>query len=298
MHAFKMAKHAFRWRYQKHLRSLKKRAQLGPKAQKEYALAPYNKEEIKKAIRSVKHIDPRKVRLTKKSGEMKGVSINFVGKGWAKDLKTMQLPEITKLQRRKLVQQTKNSVVTFLKQNPKIAKLTKKARKRKYGFEEGGPIKALRGTLIKKGTKLAYKLATKKYPQLFKKKRFPIAKLKTKKIKTPELESLGVTKTTGDNLRKLSIAEVTKERIRHLGKIVLKHNRKAMPLVWGKASKWRHIEKFQKYNKPKTEAKLKVLGKQHSNLTKYQETIKAKTATKHSEGGEVVIGKNVDRGLL
>ena len=135
-----MAKHAFRWRYQKHLRSLKARAKLGSKAQKEYALAPYNKEEIKKAIRSVKHIDPRKVRLTKKSGEMKGVSINFVGKGWAKDLKTMQLPEISKLERRKLVQQTKDSVTTFLKKSPHIAKLTKKARKRKYGFEEGGEV--------------------------------------------------------------------------------------------------------------------------------------------------------------
>ena len=30
---------------------------------------------------------------------------------------------------------------------------------------------ALRGALIKKGTKLAYWLATKKYPELFKKKR-------------------------------------------------------------------------------------------------------------------------------
>ncbi len=33
---------------------------------------------------------------------------------------------------------------------------------------------ALRGALIKKGTKLAYRLATKKYPELFKKKKLNI----------------------------------------------------------------------------------------------------------------------------
>ena len=31
---------------------------------------------------------------------------------------------------------------------------------------------------------------------------------------------------------------------------------------------------------------------------KKKKVIKAKTATKHSEGGEVVVGKNVDRSLL
>ena len=299
MHAFKMAKHAFRWRYQKHLRSLKKRAQLGPKAQKEYALAPYNKEEIKKAIRSVKHIDPRKVRLTKRSPGMKGVSINFVGKGWAKDLKTMQLPEISKLERRKLVQQTKDSVTTFLKKSPHIAKLTKKARKRKYGFEEGGPIKALRGTLIKKGTKLAYKLATKKYPHVFKKKRFSVAEYKAKKIrKTPELASLGVTKIAANDLRKLAVAEAIKSRITHLGNLAIKHNKKAVSLFWGKAKHIEAIVKLEKYHKPATKRKLESLGKQYANLTKYQDTLKVKTATKHSEGGEVVISKNVDKDLL
>ena len=170
--------------------------------------------------------------------------------------------------------------------------LTKKLKKKKV-------VKALRGTLIKKGTKLAYKLATKKYPEVFKKKRFSVAEYKAKKIrKTPELASLGVTKIAANDLRKLAVAEAIKSRIRHLGNITIKHNKKAMPLVWGKASKWGHIEKFQKYNLPKTKAKLESLGKQHLNLTKYQETIKAKTATKHSEGGEVVIGKNVDRSLL
>jgi len=43
---------------------------------------------------------------------------------------------------------------------------------------------------------------------------------------------------------------------------------------------------------------LESIGKQYADLSKYQETIKAKSATKHSEGGEVVIGKNVDKSLL
>ena len=41
---------------------------------------------------------------------------------------------------------------------------------------------ALRGALIKKGTKLAYRLATKKYPELFKKKKLNIKELKSKKV--------------------------------------------------------------------------------------------------------------------
>ena len=157
---------------------------------------------------------------------------------------------------------------------------------------------ALRGALIKKGTKLAYKLATKKFPTLFKKKRFSIAELKAKKIKTPELASLGVTKTTADNLRKLSVAEVTKNRLTHLGNLAIKHQRKAVSLFWGKAKNFNQIEKLEKYHMLATKKKLTDIGKQYANLTKYQETIKAKTATKHSEGGEVVISKNVDRSLL
>ena len=183
-----------------------------------------------------------------------------------------------------------------MSQNPKLVKksikmLTKKLKKKKV-------VKALRGALIKKGTKLAFKLATKKYPQLFKKRKYPISVLKTKKIKTPELSSLGVDKTTANNLRKLSVAEVTKDRIRHLGNLALKHNKKAVSLIWSKSKNMNQVLKLDKYNKPRTKKKLEVLGKQYANLTKYQETIKAKTATKHSEGGEVVFGKNVDRSLL
>ena len=158
--------------------------------------------------------------------------------------------------------------------------------------------KALRGTLVRKGTKLAYRLATKKFPELFKKKKFSIAELKTKKIKTPELASLGVTKTTALNLRKLAVAEVTKNRLTKLGNMAIKHQRKAVSLFWGKAKNFNQIKKLEKYHNLATKKKLESIGKQYENLTKYQETIKAKTATKHSEGGEVVISNNVDRSLL
>ena len=170
-----------------------------------------------------------------------------------------------------------------------------------YGSKRGRPpiTKALRGILIKKGTKLAYRLATKKYPQIFKKRKLSTAELKTKKImKTPELAPLGVTKLYPHNLRKLAVAEVTKDRIRHLGNLAIKHNKKAVSLFWGKAKNINQIIKLGKYHKHATKKKLESLGKQYENLTKYQETIKAKTATKHSEGGEVVISKNVDRSLL
>ena len=159
-------------------------------------------------------------------------------------------------------------------------------------------LEALRGALIKKGTKLAYRLATKKFPELFKKKKFSIAEMKTKKIKTPLLAPLGVTKTTANNLRKLAVAEVTKNRLTKLGNMAIKHNKKAVSLFWGKAKNIDQIVKLEKYHKAATKKKLESLGKQYANLTKYQDTIKAKTATKHSEGGEVVIGKNVDRDLL
>ena len=159
-------------------------------------------------------------------------------------------------------------------------------------------LEALRGALIKKGTKLAYKLATKKFPELFKKKKFSIAELKTKKIKTPEMVSLGVTKTTANNLRKLAVAETVKDRLTKLGNMAIKHHKKAVSLFWGKAKNVNQIVKLEKYHKFATKKKLENIGKQYENLTKYQDTIKAKTATKHSEGVEVVISKNVDRSLL
>ena len=169
-----------------------------------------------------------------------------------------------------------------------------------YGKGRWKPIlEALRGTLVKKGIKLAYRAATKKYPELFKKKRISIKELKTKKIrKTPELAPLGVAKLQPNDLRKLAVAEVTKDRLQKLGNMAIKHQRKAVSLFWGKAKNVNQIKKLEKYHNLATKKKLESIGKQYENLTKYQETIKAKTATKHSEGGEVVISKNVDRSLL
>ena len=184
-----------------------------------------------------------------------------------------------------------------MSQDPKLVKksiklLTKQLKKKKV-------VKAMRGALIKKGTKLAYKLATKKYPEVFKKKRFSVAEYKAKKIrKTPELASLGITKIAANDLRKLAVAEAIKSRITHLGNIAIKHNKKAVSLIWSKAKNMNQVFKLDKYNKPRTKKKLESLGQQYANLTKYQDTLKVKTATKHSEGGEVVFGKNVDRSLL
>ena len=120
----------------------------------------------------------------------------------------------------------------------------------------------------------------------------------TKYIKTPQLTSLGVTKIKPDDLRKLTIAQGLKIKVQNMAKTALKHNKKAMPLVWSKASKWRHIEKFQAYNKPATERKLDKFFKDYTKLETYINKIKSKSATKHSIGGEIVIGKNVDTSLL
>ena len=185
------------------------------------------------------------------------------------------------------------------KGSKKSVKLLVKNYNKRFKKKKIKVTKALRGALIKKGTKLAYKLATKKYPHVFKKKRFSVAEYKAKKIrKTPELASLGVTKIAANDLRKLAVAEAIKSRIRHLGNIVIKHNKKAVSLIWGKAKNMNQVFKLDKYNKPRTKKKLESLGQQYANLTKYQDTLKVKTATKHSEGGEVVVGKNVDRSLL
>jgi len=159
-------------------------------------------------------------------------------------------------------------------------------------------VEALRGTLVKKGIKLAYRLATKKYPELFKKKRISIKELKTKKIrKTPELAPVGIAKLQPNDLRKLAVAEVTKDRLQKLGNMAIKHQRKAVSLFWGKAKNFNQIKKLEKYHNLATKKKLESFGKQYAELSKYQETIKAKSATKHSEGGEVTI-KNVDKDLL
>ena len=141
-HALRMAKEAFRSRWRKHARSVTRSKYWTDRGQAGHPIVPYNKEHIKKLIRSVKHLDPRKVRLKKVKNPpgSKAFGISFVGKGWAGDVKSMQVPGITKLERRKLNKHIKSSVKRFLKEQPKIAKMSVKARKRKYGFEDGGEV--------------------------------------------------------------------------------------------------------------------------------------------------------------
>ena len=301
-HALKMAREAFRSRWRKHARSVTRSKYWTDRGQTGHPIEPYNKEHIKKLIRSVKHLDPRKVRLqkVKKPPGSRAPTISLVGKGWAGDVKSMQVPGISKLERRKLNKQIKASVKKFLKEQPKIKKLSVKARKRKYGFEDGGPVKLLRGALLTKGIRKGFKIFKKEIPQVFSKMKRSRLQLKTdtKKLKTPELTPLGVTKVKPDDLRKLVISEGLKHKIKKQAAITLKHNRKAMPLLWSKAKSLTQVYKLHKYNKFKTKDKLDILHKDFKNLETYINKIKSKSATKHSTGGEIVIGKNVDRSLL
>ena len=159
--------------------------------------------------------------------------------------------------------------------------------------------KKLKGGLLTKAIKTGFKQFKKEtagHP-MHKRSRLKI-KQDTKYIKTPQLSSLGVTKIKPDDLRKLTIAQGLKIKIQNQAKIALKHNKKAMPLLWGKAKNLNQVYKLDKYNKPKTEKKLDKFFKDYTKLETYINKIKSKSATKHSTGGEIVIGKNVDRSLL
>ena len=141
-HALRMAKEAFRSRWRKHAQSVKRSKYWTDRGHAGHPIEPYSKEKIKKLIRSVRHLDPRKVRLQKvtKPPGSRAPTISLVGKGWAGDVKSMQVPGITKLERRKLNKQIKASVKKYLKEQPKIAKMSAKDRKRKYGFDDGGEV--------------------------------------------------------------------------------------------------------------------------------------------------------------
>jgi len=159
--------------------------------------------------------------------------------------------------------------------------------------------KKLKGGLLTKAIKTGFKQFKKETAghKMHTRSRLKI-KQDTKYIKTPQLSSLGVTKIKPDDLRKLTIAQGLKIKIQNQAKIALKHNKKAMPLLWGKAKNLNQVYKLDKYNKPKTEKKLDKFFKDYTKLETYINKIKSKSATKHSTGGEIVIGKNVDRSLL
>jgi len=154
--------------------------------------------------------------------------------------------------------------------------------------------------LLTKGIRAGFKIFKKETPQLFSKMKRSRLQLKTdtKKFKTPELTPLGVTKVKPDDLRKLVLSEGLKHKIKKQAKMTLLHNRKAMPLLWSKAKSLEQVYKLDKYNKPNTKRKLDILYKDFKNLESYINRIKSKSATKHSHGGEVTIGNNVDRSLL
>ena len=159
--------------------------------------------------------------------------------------------------------------------------------------------KKLKGGLLTKAIKRGFKLFKKETAghKMHTRSRLKL-KQDPKYIKTPELAPLGVHKIKPDDLRKLTIAQGVKIKVQKQAKIALKHNRKAMPLMWGRSSSLRHIANLNKYNKFKTQTKLDKFYKDFTKLETYINKIKSKSATKHSTGGEIVIGKNVDRGLL
>jgi hypothetical protein len=159
--------------------------------------------------------------------------------------------------------------------------------------------KKLKGGLLTKAIKTGFKQFKKDTAghKMHTRSRLKL-KQDTKYIKTPELGPLGVHKIKPDDLRKLTIAQGVKIKVQKQAKIALKHNRKAMPLLWSKSSSLRHIANLDKYNKFKTQTKLDKFYKDFTKLESYINKIKSKSATKHSTGGEIVIGNNVDRSLL
>ena len=159
--------------------------------------------------------------------------------------------------------------------------------------------KKLKGGLLTKAIKTGFKQFRKETAghKMHTRSRLKL-KQDTKYIKTPQLTSLGVTKIKPDDLRKLTIAQGLKIKVQNMAKTALKHNKKAMPLLWGKAKNLSQVAKLDKYNKPNTERKLDKFFKDYTKLETYINKIKSKSATKHRTGGEIVIGKNVDTSLL
>jgi len=169
--------------------------------------------------------------------------------------------------------------------------------------------KLLAGALLTKGVKTAYKIAKKKYPQLFTTKAFSM--LKNRKVhQYSQLKQLGFAKgLKSKDLRKMAVSEVLRERLQKLKRLSIAQHTKAAKIVkskmitpWkgGKAKAMftpRQYRNIHRYDKTSTQKKLDTLTKSQRDLDVYQETLRAKTATKHASGG-LIIGKNVDRSLL
>ena len=171
--------------------------------------------------------------------------------------------------------------------------------------------KLLTGALLTKGVKTAYKLAKKKYPSLFTAKALSMIK-GTKTHQYSQLKQLGFAKgLKAKDLRKMSVSEVLKERLEKLKRLSITHHSKAAKIVkskmitpWNKKTgkakalfSQRQYRNIHRYDRTSTQKKLDALRKSQGDLSVYQQTIRAKTATKHALGG-LIIGKNVDRSLL
>ena len=133
---FKTAKEAFRRGYRAHKKSKKQHEAYKSKYRRGHdseGVIPYSKEAIKKSIRSVK-FQGRAAKLAKKEKKpagSKAPTISFVGKGYQGDkTKSMQVPMITKLERREIQKSIGRSVKKFMKE--------KVGRKAKGGLTQGG----------------------------------------------------------------------------------------------------------------------------------------------------------------
>ena len=171
--------------------------------------------------------------------------------------------------------------------------------------------KLLAGALLTKGVKTAYKLAKKKYPSLFTAKALSMIK-GTKTHQYSQLKQLGFAKgLKAKDLRKMGVSEVLRERLEKLKRLSITHHGKAAKIVkskmitpWNKKTgkakalfSQRQYRNIHRYDRTSTQKKLDALRKSQGDLSVYQQTIRAKTATKHALGG-LIIGKNVDRSLL
>ncbi len=120
---YKTAKEAFRRGYRAHKKSKKEhdayKGKIKQRGDASEGVVPYDKEHIKKAIRSVK-FQGRAAKLAKKEKKpagSKAPTISFVGRGYQGDkTKSMQVPMASKIQMRKIREEIGRTVKKFMKE--------------------------------------------------------------------------------------------------------------------------------------------------------------------------------------
>ena len=146
--------------------------------------------------------------------------------------------------------------------------------------------KLLAGALLTKGIRFGYKAAKRKYPELG---RWLSTHQKAQKVSLPG----SGTKMNLKDIQKLALAESTQNKIKQLARI-----------KWGKArrsfkqSSLPSTNLYWKGYLRRTKKKLDILHKDVKKIEAYKTKLESKWSTKHALGGEVVIGKNIDGGLL